>query len=143
MEPIFILYVRFISLLPTVEFSQILGAFESCFQGEFLHCAPRRERPTNHPLKGSMNSTSEWTNVHDAWGGFVAQHPELNYRAGAWQLHNFLRFHRDYLIARDAIRKARGRHWIAHSTRFPTAAFEAATHSGPSKVATVPQGEAV
>jgi len=69
----------------------------------------------------------EWRNAHEEWRSFIDAHPELGLRPGQWQLHNFLRHHRDELVRRDAIRKARGRHWIAHSGRFDAAAFDCAT----------------
>lgn len=78
----------------------------------------------------TCDSPREWKNAHEEWGRFVDAHPELGYRRGMWQLHNFLRLHRDALARRDAIRKARGRHWIAHSGRFAQAAFDCATGHG-------------
>jgi hypothetical protein len=78
-----------------------------------------------------MESTSEWMTGPDAWEQFVKQHPELGYRAGQWPFHNFLRLFREALVARDALRKARGRHWIAHKQRFMLAAFDCAS-GGPA-----------
>jgi hypothetical protein len=77
-----------------------------------------------------MNVTNEWTTVHEAWTNFNTTNPALGYTDGIWQVHNFLRLFRAELMACDAIRKARGRHWIAHRDRFPAAAFECATSYG-------------
>jgi hypothetical protein len=79
--------------------------------------------------KGSkhMNDAHQWTTAHDAWSEFVKQHPELGYRPGQWQLHNFLRHFRAELCRHDAIRKAKGRHWVAHRARFVDVAFDCAT----------------
>jgi hypothetical protein len=74
-----------------------------------------------------MESTSEWQTGLDAWAEFIKAHPELGYHTGLWQFHNFLRLHRSSLEGADAIRKARGRHWIAHRARFTRAAFDCAT----------------
>ncbi len=65
-----------------------------------------------------MKPTTEWTTATDAWKVFVKRHPELGYRPGHWTFHHFLRFHREALIQRDAIRKAKRRFWIAHVERF-------------------------
>jgi sulfur relay (sulfurtransferase) DsrC/TusE family protein len=73
---------------------------------------------------------SDWTTAVEAWNSFVASHPELGYRAGHWQLHNFLRHFRDQLRSCDAIRMAKHKHWIAHRERFRLAAFECATGMG-------------
>ncbi|MBL0427934.1 hypothetical protein [Ramlibacter alkalitolerans] len=72
-------------------------------------------------------ANSEWTTAADAWAAFVNQHPELGYRPGHWQFHNFLRNFRDRLRDQDAIRLAKGRHWIAHGVRFTEVAFACAT----------------
>ncbi|TFZ00662.1 hypothetical protein EZ313_19620 [Ramlibacter henchirensis] len=69
----------------------------------------------------------EWSTIHEAWDAFVSQHPELGYNPGFFQLHNFLRHHRAPLVRADAIRKVKGKHWIAHRERFPQIAFDAAT----------------
>jgi hypothetical protein len=74
-----------------------------------------------------MQNHSDWVVGTQAWADFVAHHPELGYRAGKWPFHNFLRFHRDQLLALDAIRLAKRRFWIAHRTRFPAVAFDCAT----------------
>lgn len=74
-----------------------------------------------------MTRNTDWILGADAWEQLVNRHPELGYRPGFWALHNFLRLHRKALIERDAIRKARGRWWIAHVERFPVVAFQCAT----------------
>lgn len=74
-----------------------------------------------------MQSQTEWKVGPSAWADFVDTHPELGYRPGRWQFHNFLRFHREALVACDAIRLAKRRFWIAHNERFPRAAFACAT----------------
>lgn len=77
-----------------------------------------------------MHNTSDWLMGHEAWNLLGHTHPELGLRPGSWPFHNFLRLHRDALVASDAIRKVRGRWWIAHTTRFPAAAFDCATGYG-------------
>ncbi|TWO67765.1 hypothetical protein FN976_25610 [Caenimonas sedimenti] len=72
---------------------------------------------------------SEWVAALEAWSLFVECHPELGYRSGKWQFHNFLRLHRKALQSADAIRFAKRRFWIAHRQRFPDAAFACATAS--------------
>jgi hypothetical protein len=67
---------------------------------------------------------------HEAWNLLGQTRPELGLRPGPWPFHNFLRLHREALVACDAIRKVRGRWWIAHTTRFPAAAFDCATGHG-------------
>jgi hypothetical protein len=74
-----------------------------------------------------VTDINEWTTAHKAWDTFVHEHPELGYQPGRWQLHNFLRHFRADLTSCDAIRKAKGRHWIAHQRRFNAAAFDCAT----------------
>lgn len=76
-------------------------------------------------------SNSEWTTATQAWSEFVQQHPELGYRPGRWQFHNFLRHFREDLRAQDAIRLAKHKHWIAHRSRFRLAAFDCATGVAP------------
>jgi hypothetical protein len=72
-------------------------------------------------------STSHWVTAPDAWAVFTDRHPELGYRHGKWQFHNFLRMHRQALVASDAIRLAKRRFWIAHLERFCVVAFDCAT----------------
>jgi hypothetical protein len=71
--------------------------------------------------------SNDWVVGSQAWTLFTQHHPELGLKPGLWQFHNFLRIHREALIACDAIRKARARHWIAHVDRFISAAFDCAT----------------
>jgi hypothetical protein len=79
-----------------------------------------------------MNDESnQWITAHDAWNAFTKIHPELGYRPGTWQLHNFLRLFREELACSDAIRKAKGRHWVAHRARFLKVAFDCATGHAP------------
>ena len=75
-----------------------------------------------------MQTDHQWTTAHEAWRQFTKVHPELAYRDGAQQFYNFLRYHRDALVQQDAIRRARGRFWIAHTERFVAAAFELAPY---------------
>lgn len=75
--------------------------------------------------------TNEWITGPDAWLQFINLHPELGYRPGRMNFHNFLRGHRARLIAADAIRLAKRRFWVAHGGRFPVAAFELATGRDP------------
>lgn len=71
--------------------------------------------------------TSKWVTGADAWRAFTQQHAELGYRHGRQQFHNFLRHHRQSLIAQDAIRRAKGKFWVAHTERFCELAFDLAT----------------
>ena len=77
-----------------------------------------------------MENANEWTTGAEGWAEFVRQHPELGYREGLWQFHNFLRHFRADLQRCDAMRKAKGRHWIVHRQRFARAAFDCATGAG-------------
>jgi hypothetical protein len=78
-----------------------------------------------------MQSNHRWITAHEAWKHFTLVHPELAYRNGAQQFYNFLRYHKDALVSRDALRRAKGRFWIAHIDRFTEAAFELATGGQP------------
>lgn len=77
-----------------------------------------------------MSIDHNWRTGHEAWKQFTQVHPELGYRDGPQQFHNFLRYHRDALVQRDALRRAKGKFWIAHTGRFNEAAFELATGGG-------------
>jgi hypothetical protein len=70
---------------------------------------------------------SIWDEGTVVYNEFVKLHSELHFKCGRWAFHNFLRNHRADLIKVDAIRKARGRFWIAHRERFPKAAFALST----------------
>lgn len=78
-----------------------------------------------------MQPHTDWMTGPDAWAAFTKLHPELGYRPGKWQFHNFLRLHREALSKCDAIRFAKRRFWIAHRDRFAAVAFECATN-GPA-----------
>jgi len=80
-----------------------------------------------------MQPNHEWVTGHEAWTQFTKIHPELGYRDGFQQFHNFLRYHRDALVKRDALRRAKRKFWIAHTGRFNEAAFELATRGGQSE----------
>ena len=74
-----------------------------------------------------MQTQTEWTTGPDAWRSFVERHPELGYKSGRMNFHNFLRMHRSALRARDAIRMAKNKFWIAQEEKFCLVAFECAT----------------
>lgn len=74
-----------------------------------------------------MQTDHGWTTGHAAWRLFTQVHPELAYRDGPQQFYNFLRYHRDALVARDVLRRAKGKFWIAHTGRFIDAAFDLAS----------------
>lgn len=74
-----------------------------------------------------METRAEWVPGPDAWEHFIYKHPELGYKSGRMNFHNFLRYHREGLQKVDAIRKAKRRFWIAHVDRFCIAAFDCAT----------------
>lgn len=78
-----------------------------------------------------MQSDSCWAAGPEVWREFTQLHPELCYREGRQQFHNFLRHHRDALVRCDALRRAKGKFWIAHRARFFFAAFELATTALP------------
>ncbi len=77
-----------------------------------------------------MHTKHEWVTGHEAWRQFTKIHPELGYREGSQQFHNFLRHYRDGLVKQDALRRAKGKFWVAHTGRFNEAAFELATGGG-------------
>jgi hypothetical protein len=70
---------------------------------------------------------SDWDLLTDAWLAFCRQYPEVGFQGKKWEAHNFLRRYRQYLLSVDAIRKARGTHWIVNKDRFPAAAFDCST----------------
>ena len=78
-----------------------------------------------------METQAEWVTGHAAWARFVQQHPELGYKPGRMNFHNFLRYYREQLVEADAIRFAKHRFWIAHCQRFCEAAFDCATEQLP------------
>lgn len=69
----------------------------------------------------------EWLLASDAFDAFRDKHPELALTGGHWGFHNMLRQNRSALEKADAIRKANGRHWIAHVDRFHRALFDLLT----------------
>ena len=78
-----------------------------------------------------MDPRAEWVPGPDAWQRFIHLHPELGYRPGRMNFHNFLRYHRTRLAAGDAIRLAKNKFWVAHIERFCQLAFDCATgHNG-------------
>ena len=74
-----------------------------------------------------MQVDHQWVTAHQAWTELTRKHPELGYKDGPQQLYNYLRRYREAMIERDAIRRAKGRHWVAHQARFTEAVFELAT----------------
>ena len=78
-----------------------------------------------------MQTNQSWATGPDAWKQFTKQHPELGYRDGRQQFHNFLRYHRDALVRADALRRAKGKFWVAHQSRFCEVAFALATGKDP------------
>lgn len=70
---------------------------------------------------------NEWVVADEGWRNFCATHPELDLRPSKWAFNNFLRSTREKLLDADAIRKAKGKHWIIHTERFDTAAFDLLT----------------
>lgn len=74
-----------------------------------------------------MPSNHSWATGPEAWKTFTRTHPELGYREGPQQFHNFLRHHREALLRADAMRKAKSKFWVAHQERFCEIAFELAT----------------
>lgn len=78
-------------------------------------------------MDNNETAPSEWAVAIEVWERFTAEHPELALRPGRWHLVNFMRRARPALLACDAIRKVKNRHWIAHRQRFGAAAFEILT----------------
>lgn len=74
-----------------------------------------------------MQTQTEWVTGQRAWEQFIYKHPELGYKAGHMNFHNFLRVHREALKQADAIRLAKRRFWVAHTERFCSVAFDCAT----------------
>lgn len=74
-----------------------------------------------------MNTQHHWTTAHEAWRVFTQVHPELSYRDGRQAFYNFMRLYREELVAADAIRRAKKKHWVAHTERFIAVAFALAT----------------
>jgi len=79
-----------------------------------------------------VETNAEWMPGPDAWKVFVHKHPEPGYKPGRMNFHNFLRYHRNPLVATDAIRLAKNRFWVAHLARFCEVAFDCATGHGPT-----------
>jgi hypothetical protein len=78
-----------------------------------------------------MQPQNEWVTGLCAWEQFGQKHPELGYKPGHMNFHNFLRIHRDALRGSDAIRLAKRRFWVAHLDRFCRVAFDCATGVSP------------
>lgn len=74
-----------------------------------------------------QQTKTEWLTGPQAWAEFVTTHPELGYKPGRMNFHNFLRNAKSRLVAADAIRLAKRKFWIAHQSRFPETAFEIST----------------
>lgn len=70
---------------------------------------------------------SAWTTAHEAHAQFCATHPELGLKPSFYGMHNLFRRFREPLEAADALRKASGRHWIAHRERYPKTLFDLLT----------------
>ena len=77
---------------------------------------------------------SDWIVGPTAWAIFVNKHPELGYKPGRMNFHNFLRHAKGELVSMDAIRMAKHKFWIAHEERFSLGAFEIATSTLPISV---------
>ena len=71
----------------------------------------------------------EWMLATEAFNAFRDKHPELALTGGHWGFHNMLRQNKARLEKADAIRKANGKHWIAHVDRFHRALFDLLTLS--------------
>ena len=69
----------------------------------------------------------DWGLADEVYEEFCIAHPELFMQQGKWAFHNFLRYARDQLMASDAIRKVKGKHWIANRKTFNQVAFEVVT----------------
>lgn len=72
-------------------------------------------------------ATNEWVVADEGWRNFCAAHPELDLRPSKWAFNNFLRSTREKLVAVDAIRKAKSKHWLIHPVRFDGVAFDLLT----------------
>ncbi|MFM6991455.1 MAG: hypothetical protein ACKOWD_09190 [Rhodoferax sp.] len=74
-----------------------------------------------------MQNNVKWVTGPNAWAKFIDQHPELGYKPGRMNFHNFLRVNREVLCRQDAIRLAKNKFWIAQQEKFCLVAFECAT----------------
>jgi hypothetical protein len=95
-----------------------------------LHSRRKRASVLNKLIqrKNELKQTnSQWIVGPQAWAEFVNLHPELGYKPGRMNFHNFLRNAKNQLLAADAIRLAKRKFWIAHQSRFPETAFEIST----------------
>lgn len=72
----------------------------------------------------------QWVGINEAWRNFCAKHPELGQKPEQWALTNVLRVNTAPLVAADAIRKVRGRHWIAQPETFERTMFDLLTGKG-------------
>jgi hypothetical protein len=75
----------------------------------------------------TQQNKSDWGLADEVYEEFRIAHPELFMGGGKWGFHNFLRYARDQLVAGDAIRKVKGKHWIANRKTFNQVAFEVVT----------------
>ncbi len=69
----------------------------------------------------------QWVPLMTCWTQFCAEHQVLGLRDSYHAAHNFLRRHREALLAGDVLRRANRRFWIADSTRFSGFAFDLLT----------------
>lgn len=69
----------------------------------------------------------QWVVGHQAWSDFTNKHPELGYKQGRMNFHNFLRLYKYELQEYDVIRKAKNKYWIASIPGFRQVAFDLAT----------------
>lgn len=74
-----------------------------------------------------MCTRTGWVLGYSAWEHFTKLHPELGYKPGRMNFHNFLRLYRDHLKQADVIRLAKRQFWVAHEERFCAVAFDCAT----------------
>jgi hypothetical protein len=74
-----------------------------------------------------MNEHQNWVIGHEAWKSFTQARPDLRYSPSQFGFNNFLRYHRDSLVAAGVLRKCKNKFWVADTRHFNQAAFDAAT----------------
>lgn len=82
-------------------------------------------QPMNTPTISS--ATKHWQPFASEWEAFATRHPVLGLRPTYHGSVNFLRRHRDALLAADVLRRANRRHWIVDTARFDSFAFDLLT----------------
>lgn len=79
-------------------------------------------------LESDMPTTPpDWVPLMICWEQFTSEHQVLGLRDSYYAAHNFLRRHRETLLAADVLRRANRRFWIVDANRFNAFAFDLLT----------------